>query len=140
MEWFSGPKGLMFPEIGCRPPGVRTWDLSPAGNDMDIYYEWASAVVLGRPSQRASRAFSAGLITLRPDRDGRIRGYEGIEEVQRRFGRWVLDFHFPSEGTPTQPVEAGYLANAWIRMKHPDYDELRSMLDEVGRLVQVKAG
>jgi hypothetical protein len=37
-------------------------------------------------------------------------------------------------------VEAGYLANAWIRMKHPDYDELRSMLDEVGRLVQVKAG
>jgi formate-dependent phosphoribosylglycinamide formyltransferase (GAR transformylase) len=140
MEWFFGPKGLKFSEIGCRPPGVRTWDLYAAGNDMDIYYEWASAVVLGRPSQRASRAFSAGLITLRPDRDGRIRGYEGIEEVQRRFGRWVLDFHFPSEGTPTQPVEAGYLANAWIRMKHPDYDELRSMLDEVGRLVQVKAG
>ncbi len=23
MEWFYGPKGLKFSEIGCRPPGVR---------------------------------------------------------------------------------------------------------------------
>ena len=27
MEWFAGPKGLYFSEIGCRPPGVRCWDL-----------------------------------------------------------------------------------------------------------------
>ena len=25
MEWFFGPKGLKFSEIGCRPPGVRAW-------------------------------------------------------------------------------------------------------------------
>ena len=25
MEWFFGPKGLRFSEIGCRPPGVLTW-------------------------------------------------------------------------------------------------------------------
>jgi hypothetical protein len=25
MEWFFGPKGLKFSEIGCRPPGVRVW-------------------------------------------------------------------------------------------------------------------
>ena len=28
MEWFYGPKGLKFSEIGCRPPGVRAWDLA----------------------------------------------------------------------------------------------------------------
>src|SRR5499425_3199190 len=27
MEWFFGPKGLKFSEIGCRPPGVGAWDL-----------------------------------------------------------------------------------------------------------------
>jgi biotin carboxylase len=27
MEWFFGPKGLRFSEIGCRPPGVGAWDL-----------------------------------------------------------------------------------------------------------------
>jgi SAM-dependent methyltransferase len=37
MEWFYGPKGLKFSEIGCRPPGVRTWDLYNVGNDMDLY-------------------------------------------------------------------------------------------------------
>src|SRR5829696_9083009 len=25
MEWFFGPKGLRFSEIGCRPPGVGAW-------------------------------------------------------------------------------------------------------------------
>ena len=31
MEWFFGPKGLRFSEIGCRPPGVGAWDLYSAG-------------------------------------------------------------------------------------------------------------
>jgi hypothetical protein len=36
-------------------------------------------------------------------------------------------------------VEAGYMANAWLRMKHESYDELRRMLDVVGRTVKVWA-
>ncbi len=139
MEWFFGPKGLKFSEIGCRPPGVRAWDLYAAGNDIDIYKEWAMAVVHGRPSQRLSRRFSVGIIALRPECDGRIVGYEGVEEIHQRFGRWIIDEYWPAPGTPTQPVEAGYMANAWLRMKHPDYDELRGMLDVVGRTVKVRA-
>lgn len=139
MEWFYGPKGLKFSEIGCRPPGVRAWDLYCAGNEMDVYREWGMAIVQGRPSQTASRRYSAGLITLRPDRDGRIAGYEGLDQVQREFGEWIIDTHLPPPGTPTQPVEAGYMANAWMRLRHPDYDELRAMLDRVGETVQVRA-
>ena len=139
MEWFFGPKGLKFSEIGCRPPGVRTWDLYAAANDIDIYQEWAMAVLYGRTVRKASRRFSAGIIAVRPDRDGVIAGYEGLDEIQRRFGEWVMDAHLPPQGTPTQPVEAGYMANAWVRMKHPDYDELRSMLDTVGEVVKVRA-
>jgi len=140
MEWFFGPKGLKFSEIGCRPPGVGVWDLYAAANDFDIYREWASAIVHGRPSQRLSRRYSAGMINLRPQRDGRIQGYQGIEELEARYGDWILDSHLPPPGSGTQPVEAGYMANAWIRMKHPDYDELRSILDFAGRSVKVLAG
>jgi hypothetical protein len=139
MEWFFGPKGLRFSEIGCRPPGVRSWDLYAVANDLDIYQEWAMAVAWGRTLKKASRRLSAGLVALRPDQDGVISGYEGIEEVHERFGEWIIDAHLPAAGTPTQPVEAGYMANAWIRMKHSDYDHLRSMLDAVGELVQVRA-
>ena len=139
MEWFFGPKGLRFSEIGCRPPGVGAWDLYCAANDIDVYKQWAMAVVHGHVDEPPSRRYSAGLIALRPDRDGVIRGYEGLGEIQQRFGDWILDYHFPPEGTPTQPIEAGYMANAWMRLRHQDYDELRRMMDTVGEVVQVRA-
>jgi carbamoylphosphate synthase large subunit len=139
MEWFYGPTGLKFSEIGCRPPGVRAWDLYCAANEMDVYREWAMAICHGRPSQAPSHRYSAGMIALRPDRDGQIAGYEGLDAIRERFGEWLIDFHLPEPGTPTQPVEAGYMANAWIRMKHPDYDELRRMLNVVGETVKVRA-
>lgn len=139
MEWFFGPKGLKFSEIACRPPGVGAWDLYCAANEMDVYREWAMAICHGRISTRPSRRYSAGIVALRPDRDGTISEYEGLSEVHRQFGDAIIDYHLPPAGTPTQPVEAGYMANAWIRMRHPDYDELRSMLNRVGEIAQVRA-
>jgi formate-dependent phosphoribosylglycinamide formyltransferase (GAR transformylase) len=139
MEWFFGPKGLRFSEIGCRPPGVRAWDLYAAGNDVDIYREWANAIVHHSVDRQLSRRRAAGIVALRPDRDGTISHYEGLEDVQRRFGEWILDTHLPGGGTPTQPVEAGYMANAWIRMAHPDYDTVHHMLNVVGETVRVRA-
>lgn len=140
MEWFFGSKGLRFSEIGCRPSGVGSWDLYAAGNEMDIYREWAHAIVHGTGQQQASRAFAAGMIALRPEADGTIRGYSGMDTVQQRYGEWVIDAHLPDPGTATQPVEAGYMANTYVRMKHPDYDHLRRMLDDVGETVTVHAG
>ena len=139
MEWFFGPRGLRFSEIGCRPPGVRAWDLYAAGNDVDIYREWANAVLHGRVDRPLSRRRAAGMVALRPDRDGQITHYDGVDEVQHRFGEHILDVHLPEPGTPTQPVEAGYMANAWVRLVHPDYDTLRAMLDSVGQILKVHA-
>ena len=61
-----------------------------------------------------------------------ISGYSGVDELQQRYGEWVIDAHLPPPGTPTQGVEAGYMANAYVRMRHPDYDTLRGMLDDGG--------
>ncbi len=139
MEWFFGPKGLKFSEIGCRPPGVRAWDLYNVGNDIDLYHEWAMAVCHGGQDRVASRRFSAGIVALRPSQDGHVCGYQGLDQIQQQYGDWIVDYHLPPEGTATQAVEAGYMANAWIRMKHPDFDELRKMLDETGQTVKLFA-
>jgi carbamoylphosphate synthase large subunit len=139
MEWFFGPKGLRFSEIGCRPPGVGAWDLYSAGNDIDVYREWANAIVHGHVAARPSRRFATGIVALRPDNDGQITGYSGVDDIQARSGEWVIDAHLPSPGTPTQPPAAGYMANAYVRMRHPDYDVLRGLLDDVGRTVHVYA-
>jgi carbamoylphosphate synthase large subunit len=140
MEWFFGPKGLRFSEIGCRPPGVGAWDLYSAANDVDVYREWAHAIVHGSPDARLSRQYSAGIVALRPNQDGHITGYSGVDEIAGRHNQWIIDARLPDPGTPTQPVEAGYMANAYVRIRHPDYDTLRGMLDDVGHTVQVHAG
>jgi formate-dependent phosphoribosylglycinamide formyltransferase (GAR transformylase) len=139
MEWFFGPKGLRFSEIGCRPPGVGAWDLYSAGNDIDLYLQWANAIVSGGTSAVPSRRHASGIVALRPSQDGSITGYSGVDELQQQYGEWVIDAHLPPPGTPTQPVAAGYMANAYVRMRHPDYDTLRGMLDAVGRTLHVHA-
>lgn len=139
MEWFFGQKGLKFSEIGCRPPGVGVWDLYCAANEFDLYAAWAHAIVHEKVPFKPSRKYSAGMIALRPDRDGTISHYDGLDEIQRRFREWILDVHTPPPGTATQGVEGGYMANAWVRMRHPDYDTLRSMLTTVGETVKVRA-
>lgn len=140
MEWFFGPKGLKFSEIGCRPPGVCHWDVYNAANEMDLYRDWASAIVHGRCEQTPTRRYAAGMIALRPDRDGRIVGYDGLDDVRRRYGDAIVADYFPPFGTATQGVEGGYMANAWMRLRYPDYDVLRSVLDDIGETVQVRAG
>ena len=139
MEWFIGPKGLKFSEIGCRPPGVGQWDSYCAANEFDLYREWALAVCHDRVDRTPSRRYACGLVALRPDRDGRITGYEGTEEIFQKYGHLVVGQHFPEPGTPTQPVEAGYMANAWMRVRHEDYDVLRGILNEIGERIQVRA-
>jgi len=139
MEWFFGPKGLKFSEIGCRPPGVGAWDLYSAGNDIDLYRVWADAIVHDGTGAVPSRRFASGIVALRPSQDGVISGYSGVDELQQQYGEWVIDAHLPPAGTPTQGVEAGYMANAYVRMRHPDYDALRGMLDAVGRTLHVHA-
>ncbi len=139
MEWFYGPKGLFFSEIGARPPGVRVWDLYCAANDFDLYVAWANAVVHGQSNPRPSRRFSAGMVALRPNRDGRIVGYTGVEAIQKRYGDFILRMHLPPVGSRTQPIETGYMGNAWVWGRHPDYDLCKHMLEDVGRTIKVWA-
>ena len=89
--------------------------------------------------RKTSRQYSAGMIALRPDQDGTISGYEGWDEVERQLAPHILDYHMPRPGTGTQGVEGGYMANAWVRMRHPELDELRRMMDHIGETVKVKA-
>lgn len=139
MEWFFGPKGLKFSEIGARPPGERLWDLHAVGNDLDLYREWALAVSTGSPEGKASRRFATGSVQVRPDRDGIVSTYKGLDDVWRRAKDWITASSVPRPGTPTKALRLGYLENTWFRLRHPDYDELRSLLDFIGATVKVFA-
>jgi biotin carboxylase len=140
MEVFVTAQGLVFSEIGARPPGVSMWDCYCEALGFDLYTEWARAVCWGDVHGRADRRRAAGLVAIRPDRDGRIRGYAGADEIQSRWGSAIFKAHLPPVGTPTQPVEAGYMANAWAMVAHDDYDACTHILDDIGRTLRVFAG
>jgi len=99
MEWFFGPKGLRFNEIGCRPPGVRAWDLYAAGNDVDIYREWANVIVHGRVERPLSRRRAAGMVALRPD-----PGWADQPLRRRRRGAATLRRAHPRRAPDPSPV------------------------------------
>ncbi len=139
MEWFAGDMGLWFSEIGARPPGCNHWDVYCEANELDLYGEWARAVLTGRVEGAPSQRYSAGLISLRPSQDGTISGYSGVEAMFERHGGQIFAHHLPDPGTPTQSVEAGYLANAWVCVRDPDYDRLREVLNHIGETVKVWA-
>ena len=139
MEWFFGPRACSFSEIACRPPGVGVWDLYGPANDLDLYVEWAKLITRGKTEPARHANTPAGMIALRPDKDGTITGYEGSRRVERDYAPHILDMHIPPPGARTQGVEGGYMANAYIRMRHPDYDELRRIMNHVGETVRVLA-
>jgi hypothetical protein len=139
MEWFFGPKGLEFSEICCRPPGVGHWDVYCAANEFDLFREWALAVRYGQVDRHPSRRYACGMIALRPDRDGRITGYAGGEEIWRRFGECIVAHHFAPPGTVTQPIEAGYMANAWMLVRHPRLRRAAPHLNTIGATIRVRA-
>jgi biotin carboxylase len=140
MEWFFGSKGLRFSEIGARPAGEKIWDLYRVAHELDVYREWASVVLFGKTREKPSGRFSTGSIQIRPDRDGRYLGHDGLQEAQRQCGEWIYEAEIPAPGSPTLPLEKGWLVNTWIRLRHPDFDTLRGMMDFLGRTVKAYAG
>ena len=114
----SGPKGLRFSEIGCRPPGVGAWDLYSAGNDLDLYREWANAIVHGHIAARPSRQFATGIVALRPDRDGtdhRLLRRRGDPGPLRRVG----DRRAPALARHPDPAGRGRLHGQRVRADAP---------------------
>ncbi|MEO8277820.1 MAG: ATPase [Thermoanaerobaculia bacterium] len=138
MEWFFGPKGLKVSEIGARPPGERIWDLYCVGNDLDLYAAWASAIVRGRIDATPSRRLATGSVQVRPERDGKVAGYENLEQVMDRIRPWLFAHEIPPLGRATVAIEKGYLANAWFRLRHTDYDALCELMNWIGRTLKVK--
>ena len=59
--------------------------------------------------------------------------------MQAKYGELIFDAYLPPAGTPTQTIDKGYKANAWIHIRHPDYDELRGICTEIAETVKVVA-
>ncbi len=139
MEVFVTRRGLVFSEIGARPAGVGMWDAYCEALGFDLYTEWARAVCWGDVHGVVHNRRAAGMVAVRPDRDGTVVGVTGADAIQRVHGEHIFAAHIPQPGSRTQPVEAGYMANAWAMAVHDDYDACCGILDDIGRTLKIYA-
>ncbi len=137
MEWFFGRKGLKISEIGARPAGERIWDMHAAGSEFDLYLAWAEAVLRSRASGTPTRRFATGSVQIRPDRDGVYAGHKGLDDVLRLFGDAIFEFEAPRPGTRTSPLDRGWHAGTWFRLRDTNYDRLMEWLAFIGDRVKV---
>ena len=137
----SGPRASSSPRSAAARRACARGTSTASRNDMDLYREWAMAVVAGPRRASGRRAASPpGIIALRPDRDGAIAGYEGVDEIGAALRRRTSSTRTSRRRARRRSrVEAGYMANAWLRVKHPDYDALRRHARRRRATVKVRA-
>ena len=78
---------VVFGEIGARPAGARTVDVMNFANDVDLFQQWAEAVINGRLSEPIERRYNAASIFKRAQGQGRITHIEGLSRLLRRLRR-----------------------------------------------------
>lgn len=142
MEWLNGPKGLKFSEIGARPPAADFWDLYSAANEIDLYDEWAKLMIFGKASPqivKLKRTFAAGLISIRPHKQGRVKGYSGLDYVNQKYGQWIFGRRLPQPGDMTESIANGFTTNAWFKIRHPEEDVLKEIFEDIAKHVHMHA-
>ncbi len=141
MEWYLKPDGeAVFGEIGARPPGANTVDLMNYANDFDIYNGWAEAVTRGAFSQPQNRTFNAGHIFKRAQGEGRIQKIEGLESLMADFGQHFCVVDLLPIGAPRRNWKQTLRSDGMIIARHPDFQTLCMILDQIGMRLQMYAG
>ena len=100
MEWFYGPKGLRFSEIGCRPPGVgRLGPLLRRQRRRRLPRVGPRHRARRRRRTRCPASTPPASSRCGPTRTARSSGYSGLDEINGRYGQWIIDAHLPDTGT-----------------------------------------
>lgn len=132
MEWFDRPAGPVVSEVGARPPGANIMLMNGAAHDVDMWAEWTRLQVF-RTWRSPERTHAAGCAFLRGQgRGGRIKALHGVEAVQERFGKIVVQAKLPSVG---QPHSTHYEGDGWAVVRHEEtrvvIEALRALVSEI---------
>lgn len=141
MEWYRKADGeVVFGEIGCRPGGAHLVDQMNYTSDIDLFTEWARAVVHGRFEARATRRYHCAIVFKRAHGQGRIQRVEGLAEFLARHGRHVCQEALLRPGSPRRDWKQTLLSDGHLILRHPDRRRVLDMVREVQERVHLYAG
>ncbi|MCS6799018.1 MAG: ATP-grasp domain-containing protein [Myxococcota bacterium] len=140
MEWFLTPSGeAVFGEIGCRPGGACLVDQMNYTIDGDLFREWARAVCWHAFETSTERRYNVAIVFKRALGQGRIRRIEGMEEIRRRHGAWIVEERLLPIGSPRRNWKQTLLSDGYVILRHPEWSEAHRMAFEVAADVTMHA-
>jgi hypothetical protein len=140
MEWFRTEKGeIVFGEIGARPAGARTVDVMNYANDIDLFQQWAEALVNGHFSEPVERRYNAASIFKRAQGQGRIVRIEGLSGLLADVGEWVCSIDLLPLGAPRRDWLMTLISDGMIIVRHPELDACIEIADRFATELQLYA-
>ncbi len=141
MEWYRKADGeVVFGEIGARPPGAHQVDQMKYVCDFDVFREWANAVMLGRISEGITPKYNVATIYKRARGVGTITAIEGVDRLQREFGRHVVWNTLLPVGARRRDWRKTLVSDGFVMLRHPDLATTLEMADKVGSELHLHAG
>jgi len=135
MEWFQRPDGsLAIGEIALRPPGANITRMTGEAHGFDPYRAWARAVVDDAFDGPYTRDYAVGCAYLRGMGSGRVVRVDGIDAVNEKIGKYVVEAKLPTVGAPKSD---SYEGDGFAILKHPNTDSVRELLKLVIENVRV---
>jgi biotin carboxylase len=142
MEWFRQADGsAVFGEIACRPPGANMVDLMNYAGDIDLFREWARAVVHGRFEPASHRRpWNAAIVFKRALGEGRIRAVEGLDAFLARHRPHVARVDLLPVGAPRRNWQQTFLSDGNLVVRHPDAAACLEIAKEAAATIRIYAG
>lgn len=141
MEWYRKPNGeVVFGEIGCRVGGARLADQMNYTSDIDVYREWARAVVHGHVQIAHPRRYNVAIVFKRAQGQGRITRVAGLDRFLAENGRWVCVEDLLPVGAHRRDWKQTLVSDGYLIVRHPTWDGAISLAQQVQTGVQLFAG
>jgi biotin carboxylase len=138
MEWFHTASGeVVFGEIGARPAGARTVDVMNFANDVDLFQQWAEAVINGRLSERIERRYNGASIFKRAQGHGRIVRIEGLSNLLGDYGEWICAIDLLPIGAPRRDWLMTLISDGMVIIRHPELDSCIEIADRFATELQL---
>ena len=140
MEWYRRDNGeVVFGEIGARPAGARTVDVMNFANDVDLFQQWAEALIHGRFSEPIERRYNAASIFKRAQGQGRITHIEGLSRLLSDYEEWVCAIDLLPIGAPRRDWLMTLISDGMVIVRHPDLDSCIEIADRFATELQLYA-
>ncbi len=134
-EWFRFADGnIAISEVGARPPGAQICTLLSYAHDFDLYKAWPR-LMANEEFDVPERRYSTGAAYIRGQGRGRVAHISGIDRIQRRFGKLIVEAKLPKAG---QAPSDSYEGDGYVIVRHPDTDVVQNALQEIVSTMQVQ--